>query len=165
MTRTTTTRAARTPRFWAVPVVVAGVALTAACSPIETDRPYSPSDGQRVYLTDDLSAHNLLMVSAGEGLPGTLLGAFANDSTEDVEFTIAPEGGAALTVPVPAGGAVYLGADDGFDAQLGSVDAPPGATLPMVVGVSTGEEADVPVPVMDGTLEEYAPYVPRPQLS
>ncbi|WP_139122982.1 hypothetical protein [Cellulosimicrobium cellulans] len=160
MTRTTTSRAARTLRFWAVPVVVAGVAVTAACSPIETTRPYSPSDGQRVDLTDDLRAVNLLMVSAGEGEPGTLLGAFANDSAEDVEFEIAPEGGAALTVPVPAGEAVYLGAEDGFDAQLGRVEVPPGAVLPMVVGVSTGVEKDVPVPVVDGTLEEYAPYVP-----
>jgi hypothetical protein len=160
VTRTTTTRAARTLRFWAVPVVVAGVAVTTACAPIETTRPYSPSDGLRVDLTDDLRAVNLLMITAGEGEPGKLVGAFANDSSEDVEFRIAPEGGAALSVPVDAQDAVYLGSEDGFDAQLGSVPVPPGAVLPMTVSVSTGEEQTVPVPVVDGTLEEYAPYVP-----
>lgn len=160
MTRTTTTRAARTLRFWAVPVVVAGVAVTAACSPIETTRPYSPSDGLRVDLTDDLRALNLLMITAGEGEPGTLVGAFANDSSEDVEFEIAPDGGAALAVPVAAGETVYVGTEDGFDAQLGRVDVIPGGVLQMTVGVSTGEEETVPVPVLDGTLEEYADLVP-----
>jgi hypothetical protein len=160
VTRTTTTRAARTLRFWAVPVVVAGVAATAACSPIETDRPYSPSDGLRVDLTDELRGLNLLVVSEDEGEPGALLGAFANDSAADVAFEIAPEDGAPLLIPVGAGETVYLGGDDGFDAQFGRVDAEPGGVLPVTVSVSTGEQATLSLPVLDGTLGEYAPYLP-----
>jgi hypothetical protein len=160
VTRTTTTRARRTLRAWAVPVVVATVAATAACSPIETNRPYSPSDGLRVNLTDDLRGLNLMVVTAGEGEPGAVIGAFANDTSEDVEFELAPEGGAGLTVPVEAGSTVYLGTEDGFDAQLGSVDAAPGGVLPVTVSVSTGEEETLSLPVLDGTLEEYAHLIP-----
>ncbi|MCB7136890.1 hypothetical protein [Cellulosimicrobium marinum] len=160
MTRTTTARAARTSRFWAVPVVVASVAVAAACSPIETDRPYSPSDGLRVDLADGVRGLNLMVVTAAEGDPGTLIGAFANDSSQDVEFEVTPEGGAGLTVPVASGETVYLGTEDGFDAQLGQVDAAPGAVLPVTVAVSTGEEQSLSLPVFDGTLEEYAHLVP-----
>jgi len=160
VTRTTTTRARRTLRAWAVPVVVAAVAVTAACSPIETTRPYSPSDGLRIDLTDDLRGLNLLVVTAAEGQPGTLVGALANDSTEDVEFAVAPEGGAPVLVPVAAGQTVYLGADDGFDAQLASVDVAPGGVLPVTVTASTGAEGALSLPVLDATLAEYAHLLP-----
>ena len=160
MTRTTTARARRTLRAWVVPAVVATVAVTAACSPIETDRPYSPSDGLRVNLTDDLRGLNLMVVSGGEGEPGALIGAFANESTQDEVFEIAPDGGAGLTVPVDAGSTVYLGTEDGFDAQFGSVDVPPGGVLPVTVSVSSGEEQTLSLPVLDGTLEEYAHLLP-----
>jgi len=153
-------RTARRPRYWAVPVVVASVVVASACSPIETDRPYSPSDGLRVDLTDELRGLNLMVVSAAEGEPGTLIGAFANDSSEDVEFDVLPDGGAALTVPVAAGETVYLGAEDGFEAMFGRVDAAPGAVLPVTVSVSSGEEKALSLPVLDGTLEEYAHLVP-----
>ena len=160
MTRTTTTRARRTLRAWAVPVVVAAVAVTAACSPIETTRPYSPSDGLRIDLTDDLRGLNLLVVTAAEGQPGTLVGALANDSTEDVEFDVTPEGGDPVTIPVAAGETVYLGTEDGFDAQIGRVDAAPGGVLPVTVSVTSGEEQSLSLPVLDGTLEEYAHLLP-----
>ncbi len=45
-----------------------------------------------------------------------------------------------MTIPVAAGETVYLGAEDGFDAQIGRVDAAPGAMLPVTVSTTTGEE-------------------------
>jgi hypothetical protein len=153
-------RATGRARAWAVPLLVAGVALASACSPIETNRPYSPSDGLRVDLTSELRGLNLLVVSAEDGEPGALVGAFANDSTEDVEFDVTPEGGAPVTIPVAAGETVYLGAEDGFDAQIGRVDAAPGAMLPVTVSTTTGEEQTLSLPVLDGTLEEYAHLLP-----
>ncbi|WP_240201361.1 hypothetical protein [Cellulosimicrobium cellulans] len=153
-------RATGRARYWAVPLVVASVAVASACSPIETTRPYSPSDGLRVDLTDDLRGLNLLVVSAAEGDAGALVGAFANDSTEDVEFDVTPEGGEPVTIPVAAGETVYLGAEDGFDAQIGRVDAAPGGMLPVTVGVTSGEEQSLSLPVLDGTLEEYAHLLP-----
>jgi len=155
-----TTRATGRARLWAVPVVVASVALAAACSPIETNRPYSPSDGVRVDLTDDLRGLNLFVVTAAEGDAGTLVGAFANDSSENVEFDVTPEGGAAATIPVAAGETVYLATEDGFEVLFGRIDAEPGAVLPVVVSVTSGEEQELALPVLDGTLEEYAHLVP-----
>ncbi|ARU50778.1 hypothetical protein CBR64_03970 [Cellulosimicrobium cellulans] len=140
--------------------MVASVAVASACSPIETNRPYSPSDGLRVNLTDDLRGLNLLVVSAAEGDAGALVGAFANDTTEDVEFDVTPEGGDPVTIPVAAGETVYLGTEDGFDAQIGRVDAAPGGVLPVTVSVTTGEEQTMSLPVLDGTLEEYAHLLP-----
>jgi len=140
--------------------VVASVAVASACSPIETNRPYSPSDGLRVDLTDDLRGLNLLVVSAADGDAGALVGAFANDSAEDVEFDVTPEGGDPVTVPVAAGETVYLGTEDGFDAQIGRVDVAPGGMLPVTVSVTSGEEQGMSLPVLDGTLEEYAHLLP-----
>ncbi|MGM7422647.1 hypothetical protein [Cellulosimicrobium sp. CpK407] len=136
------------------------MAVASACSPIETNRPYSPSDGLRVDLTDDLRGLNLLVVSAADGEAGALVGAFANDSTEDVEFDVTPEGGDPVTIPVAAGETVYLGTEDGFDAQIGRVDAAPGGVLPVTVSVTSGEEQGMSLPVLDGTLEEYAHLLP-----
>ncbi len=162
--RATTRAASRTTgrtRLRAVSAVVASVALATACSPIETNRPYSPSDGLRVDLTSELRGLNLLVVSAAEGEPGTLVGAFANDSDENVEFAVLPEGGAPVVIPVAAGEAVYLGTEDGFEVLLGRVDAEPGGTLPVVVSATSGEEQEMFLPVLDGTLQEYAHLVPE----
>ncbi len=65
-----------------------------------------------------------------------------------------------MTIPVAAGETVYLGAEDGFDAQIGRVDAAPGAMLPVTVSTTTGEEQALSLPVLDGTLEEYAHLLP-----
>jgi hypothetical protein len=152
-----------TPRrslMLAIPVIVASAVAVSACSPITTDIAYSPSDGVRVDLTDNVRALNLLIVSAAEGEPGTLLGGAANDSDEPVEITIAPEGTDAIDVPLEAGQTVYLGTEDGFEAQFGNVDAAPGSTIPVTVSASSGETQTVQVPVVNGALEEYKDYLP-----
>ena len=64
------------------------------------------------------------------------------------------------TSPAAARDTVYLGAEDGFDAQIGRVDAEPGAMLPVTVSATTGEEQTLSLPVLDGTLEEYAHLLP-----
>jgi len=152
-----------TPRrslMLAIPVIVASAVAVSACSPITTDIAYSPSDGIRVNLTDEVRALNLLIVSAAEGEPGTLLGGAANDSDEPVEITIAPEGTDPIDVPLEAGETVYFGVDDGFEAQFGNVDAAPGATISVTVTASTGESETAQVPVVNGALEEYKDYLP-----
>ncbi len=63
-------------------------------APHRDEPPVLPSDGLRVDLTSELRGLNLLVVTAEDGEPGALVGAFANDSTEDVEFDVTPEGGA-----------------------------------------------------------------------
>ncbi|MEN5073719.1 hypothetical protein ABE437_07880 [Isoptericola cucumis] len=142
----------------------AGTLLLAACSPTTTVMPYAPSDGARVNLTDTVRGLNLLVVSAAEGEPGTILGALANDSAETVEFELAPEGAAPLTVSVPAGETVYLGGGaaegEGLEALIDEVAAIPGGDLETTLS-GAGAQEEFAMPVFDGTLPEYADYVPE----
>ena len=144
----------------AIPVIVASAVAVSACSPLTTDIAYSPSDGIRVDLTNEVRALNLLIVSADEGEPGTLLGGAANDSDKPVEITIAPEGTDPIDVPLEAGETVYFSVDNGFEAQFGTIDAAPGATIPVTVSSSTGDSQTVEVPVLNGLLPEYEDYLP-----
>ncbi len=159
-------RSARRPARTVVAAASAatGALLLAACSPTTTVLPYAPSDGARVNLTDNVRGLNLLVASAGEGMPGTILGALANDSSEPVEFELAAEGTEPLVVTVPAGETVFLGsgAEDGesIEALIDEVATVPGGDLEATLS-GAGAEEEFPLPVFDGTLPEYAPYVPE----
>ncbi|WP_166850662.1 hypothetical protein [Isoptericola sp. BMS4] len=142
---------------------VAAAALLAACSPTTTVLPYAPSDGARVNLTDSVRGINLMVVSEGDGAPGALLGALANDSGEDVSFELATAGNDTVSLVVPAGETVYLSAPDqpeqSVDARLGAIDTYPGGELDATLS-GAGVDEEFGLPVFDGTLPEYAPYVP-----
>ncbi|MFC8599475.1 MULTISPECIES: hypothetical protein [unclassified Isoptericola] len=156
-------RSARPARTVAAASVMAGALLLAACSPTITTKPYAPSDGVRVNLTDQVRGINLMVVSEGEGEPGNLLGAVANDSAEDVDVVLTAEGADPLSVTVPAGGTIYLNADqEGAqveDPQIAAVAAQPGGDLDATLS-GAGVDQDFFLPVMDGTLPEYKDYVP-----
>ncbi|MFC7879366.1 hypothetical protein [Isoptericola sp. NPDC057391] len=156
-------RSARPARLVAAASVMAGALLLAACSPTITTKPYAPSDGIRVNLTDQVRGINLMVVSEGEGEPGAVLGALANSSAEDVDFVLAAEGAEPISLTVPAGQTVYLSADQegdqAVDAQLDTVATHPGGDLDATLS-GAGTEEDFFLPVMDGTLPEYAAWVP-----
>lgn len=158
MSRTPSRRSARRALLVA-PALAAGALLLAACSPTTTTLPYSPSDGRRVDVEPQLRGLNLLVVTTEEGEAGNLLGALTNDSADDVEFTLAADGADAVTVPVAGGQTVYLGTEDGEDLQLDAVSVAPGGVVPATLSVD-GTSVDFTIPVLDGTLPEYAPYVP-----
>lgn len=156
-------RSARPARTVAAASVLAGALLLAACSPTITTKPYAPSDGVRVNLTDHVRGINLMVVTNGEGEPGALLGALANDSAEDVTFELTAEGAEPMTLDVPAGQTVYLSAqpagDQVVDAVIDSVATQPGGDLDSTLS-GAGVDEDFYLPVMDGGLPEYAAYVP-----
>lgn len=156
-------RSARPARLVAAASVMAGALLLAACSPTITTKPYAPSDGIRVNLTDQVRGINLMVVSEGEGQPGAVLGALANGSADDVDFVLAAEGAEPISLTVPAGQTVYLSADhegdQAVDAQLDIVDTYPGGDLDATLS-GAGVDEDFSLPVMDGTLPEYADWVP-----
>ena len=62
--------------------VVAVVAVTVAgcSSPLTTTKDYAPSDGVRVVLGSSFSGANLLIITAGEGEPGVLVGGLTNST-------------------------------------------------------------------------------------
>ncbi|MFE5310492.1 hypothetical protein [Isoptericola sp. NPDC056605] len=157
-------RSARPARLVAAASVMAGALLLAACSPTITTKPYAPSDGVRVNLTDQVRGINLMIVSEGEGEPGAVLGALANGSAEDVDFVLAAEGAEPISLTVPAGQTIYLSADQvsdqAVDAQLGTVATHPGGDLDATLS-GAGTDENFFLPVMDGTLPEYAAWVPN----
>jgi hypothetical protein len=148
-----------------VGVAVAGLAL-AGCSatyPNTTQNAYSSSDGVRFTL-GDVRGSNLHVLVAAEGDPGTLQGGLINDSAEDRSVTLAI-GDEETVVELGPKETVLLGVSDaefeGYtEVTFAAVDAPPGGLVP--VTISTPEDGSIvqQVPVLDGTLPEYASQVP-----
>lgn len=153
-------RSARSARPGVVAAsVAAGALLLTACAPIITTEPYSPSDGTRVDLDARHRGLNLMVVSEGEGEPGNVFGALTNSSSEPVTFRLEVDGAAPLTVPVEPRQTVTLGTEDGIAATLDAVDTIPGGYLQATLSAGEVSE-DFALPVLDGTLPEYADHLP-----
>ena len=157
----------RTPRAAALATVLAVAGLTlAGCSatnPITTQDQYSASDGVRVTL-GDVRGSNLLVLSAAKGAPGLMQGGLINEGSEDRSVTLAigdeetvVELGPQETVLLGAGRA----AEDGFaEVLFAALDAEPGSVVQVTLATPEDGSIDVSVPVLDGTLPEYATAVP-----
>lgn len=150
-------------RLAAAPVVAVALIALAGCSTtnqITTDDPYDASDGVGAQV-GDVSAQNLLLLTAAEGEAGALIGALTNRGDESVEVTIAGEDDADATdVRVAAGQTVLLGGEDGEEVQFASMPVEPGAVTPLTLTTGPGGSVTVEVPVLDGTLPEYEEFVP-----
>jgi len=159
--RATAVRGARTIALAAVSAT--GALLLAACTPSTTTLNYDPSDGVGVSVLGeddrDLRGINLMVVSAGEGEAGNVLGALTNETADDASFMLEAPGAIPVTVDVPAGDTVYLGAEIGEEVLLDAVGAAPGDYLDAVLTVGP-DSKEFLLPVFDGTLSEYADYVP-----
>lgn len=143
--------------------LLAVVALT-GCSqtnPVTTDREYSAADGVRVSL-GDLRATNLLVVAAEKGGPGIVSGGVTNDGDTDTTVTLSVGDESGTTLDVPAGGAVLFGtgSDTGESIEVAAVPAAPGALATVTLSSPEAGSTTVQVPVLDGTLPEYAPLLP-----
>lgn len=145
-----------------VRIAFAAVALAAltGCSvtnPIQTQVVYSASDGVRVTVGATIEAKNLIVLTDAQGEPGALIGAVTNRGAQDTIVTIDVVGAGRHEVPLTAGQSFRFVGEDvlRFDA----VDARPGQT--MAITVSSGNEGatSATVPVLDGTLPEYAEVI------
>lgn len=153
----------RTP---ARPVVVGAVALVAAavlsgCSAtnqITTEMAYAASDGVRATL-GDLTAENLLLIAEAADTPAALQGALTNRGDDNLVVQI-ETGGGSERVSVTAGETVLLGGENGEEIVLDSAGAP-GSTVEMTLSTTDAGSLTVQVPVLDGTLPEYADLVPE----
>ena len=148
-----------------VGVTVAGLALAgcSATNPITTQDQYSASDGVR-FTIGDVRGSNLLVLTAAEGDPGTLQGGLINEGSEDRSVTIAI-GDEETVVELGPRETVLLGvgraAEDGFaEVTFPAIDVPPGGLVPVTLSTPEDGSIDVQVPVLDGTLPEYASDVP-----
>lgn len=151
-----------------VTAVLAGALLaTSGCGYIykqPTTIVYSASDGQMVNLTEGnkevVQFRNIMVISSAEGEPGRVLGTILNQSEKDATISLGFPG-ETLTVKIPAGKEVRL-EDDSNELLLKSTEAGPGLTLKTTVSSDvTPDSSEFLVPVLDGTLDEYAPYLPN----
>lgn len=140
---------------------VGAAALIAGCSvmtPIQTAEVYAAGDGVRVEIGDSLvRVENLMVLAAEEGGEGHVYGALVNDTGADVVIGLEIAGGG-IEMPVEAGQSILLGVDEPV-----VIPAVPGAPGSLVDATLTAEGAgSVPatVPVLDGTLAQYADYLP-----
>ncbi|WP_084128881.1 hypothetical protein [Demequina sp. NBRC 110055] len=139
---------------------LAAVAL-AGCSyvnPITTHKNYSASDGTQLVV-GDVSALNLIVLTEEVDAPATLIGTLINDSAEDVDLDISIDGQNTTNLTVPAGESVKLGPADGDTEVSGVAVAAPGLIANVAFAADTVDVHAVEVPVMDGTLPEYADLV------
>ncbi|MCV2395049.1 hypothetical protein OEB99_12085 [Actinotalea sp. M2MS4P-6] len=142
-----------------VALAVAAAATLSACAPEMTSRPYAASDGIDVTV-GALRGGNLLVLTAAEGDPGTVLGSLTNTGEAAITAQVgSPD--APVTVQIEPGATALLGPDH-VEVAIASVPAPPGALTTIMVASDVDGSATVDVPVLDGTLEAYASLVPTP---
>lgn len=144
-------------------VLAAGLSACSATNPITTAAVYEPSDGVRLDV-GDVRLGNLIVLSAGAGEPGLLIGYVTSTGTQDARVSLGGDGvSIEPDIRVPAGGTTLLTPDEGSEITLDSVPVPPGAYLTLEVAVEDGGTGTVGVPVLDGTLPAYADLVPAPE--
>jgi len=144
--------------------LVAGTAVlallgTAGCSAINdqaTTYSYAASDGI-VANVGPVLLRNLMVVAADGESQARVLGTAINTSDSPVQLSLAGPGSTA-SVTVPANGQIRF-EDDENETVVDSPGAAPGALVPLEVQVNS-ESAELDVPVLDGALAEYRPYIP-----
>ncbi|PWB98173.1 hypothetical protein [Homoserinimonas hongtaonis] len=149
--------------------IVASVALSAAITllvagcgfitPQATTDDYDASDGTNATI-GDVKVLNAIVVS-DNGVDGNLVTSVANNGSERVTVTFqfeSTEGKSDSKVTVASGQIKKLGVDEVF--LLEGINSEPGSLMPIFVqyGSETGKQ--VLVPVLDGSLPEYADLVP-----
>jgi hypothetical protein len=150
----------------ALAIGAAAAAGIGACSPINTQLEYAPSDGNRAELGDEIRVANLLVLTTGQGEPALVVGGVTNRTAETttVTFTFgADEAGAteSLDVQVAGRSTVLLNPshEDGETAILEASPVAPGANLPVTISTPTSGSTTVNVTVLDGTLAPYDTYL------
>lgn len=141
-------------------LLAAGAAL-AGCSqmsPQTTQLQYAASDGV-VQDAGALGVRNLLLVTDdGGGETANVVGTFVNSGETPFTLTVATENGQTEPIQVPAGGTTPVGVAQKLQVPI---DAQPGLLVPVTVSGS-GQELTASVPLLDGTLPEYATLTPSP---
>lgn len=153
-------------RLAAVSVIGAsllGVTTLAGCgyiAPQQTTVVYSASDGVRQDL-GNIELRNILLVSGGADKAGRVIGAVFNTSKTDIKVTINGSKGSQTEFTVKPGTPYYLN-EKSDSSILSTVTEGPGSMETIKVSQNGSGESSIElkVPVLDGTLAEYKPYLP-----
>lgn len=139
--------------------VLASVLALVGCSTDEENLAAS-SDGFRIEV-GALLMSNIMVLSAAEGQPGTVLGAVKNNGDDSVEVSVGLPGGQASSLEVAAGETLLLGPED-RSVRIPSMPVPVGATVELRLGSARDGSTTVAVPVLDDTFPRYEDLVPAP---
>ncbi|MFW0155889.1 hypothetical protein ACN08X_07610 [Rothia sp. P6271] len=123
---------------------------------------YSPSDGVSANV-GDIAVRNIMVIAESADADGRVLGTILNNGKEDATVTINFPAGAE-NITVPAGKEIRL-EDESHKLIIDPAGANPGLMLLDVKVSSNGHSEPVNIPVLDGTLPEYKPFVPNAAMS
>jgi hypothetical protein len=140
----------------ALAVMALGATGCGAINPQATTANYAPSDGISLNV-GDVQARNLMLVTNSAEEEARVLGSLVNNTENAQSLTLSVDGGS-VTIDVPAMTTKKL-EDDANKTILPSAGAEPGAHADVTAAIDgiTSEEA---VPVVNGALAEYRPYLP-----
>ena len=148
----------RSPRRTLALVALAVALPLAGCSatnPIQTERPYSPSDGIRATL-GPVQTTNLLVVGTAKGAPAAVSGGLVNTGADPQTVTVTVSGETS-TFTLPGNGSVLVGTGSGTGRtmRIASLDVDPGSLATVTLKVPSAGSATVQVPVVDGSTPQY----------
>lgn len=128
-------------------------------NPQQTTYQYAASDGIHAEV-GPAKLRNILIVASDENQPGRVIGAIYNSSPNDITVSLNGAGGAQAEVAVEKNSYTLLN-ESTDPVILSTAGGRPGSLVDITV---TEDETDmtqvIKVPVLDGTLPEYAPYLP-----
>ncbi len=157
------------PRIAASIALIGALAATlTSCTfvtPQATQNRYDPSDGVSGTV-GDLQLRNVLVVTSEDGGDGNVLLTVVNEGeTDDLELTLQYEGEGERTDESVEIGAdsTDVGYNEGDEIRMTGVDLRPGQLVPIYFQYGEEQGLELQVPVLDGSLEQYADYVPEPE--
>ncbi len=133
-------------------------------APQATTDPYSPSDGIDVTVAG-VDVRNLMLIAdeEAENFNVVFTGVNTGDETVQLRISFVDANGtstATADFEVKPGSTPFGAVDGEFPPVLVSIpDLAPGAMVTAFLQVPGGADVERQVPVLDGTLAEYRPYV------
>ncbi len=139
--------------------IVLGATGCSMVTPHATTIPYSAADGVNIPDSGPLKVRNAMLVAGESGESANFLAAVVNDGGEAASLLVGIDGDT-QTVRVPAYSAVSLGYDGAEPLLFTGLDATAGANVELTFQSGESEGVAYNVPVLDGTLEYLADFVP-----
>lgn len=149
-------RGRRTATVAAFALLAAGMTGCSAVNQQATSLHYAASDGI-VFDVASIEARNLMLVTNSADEKARFIGSLINDTDQaaSVELTV---DGNSTTVEVPKKSSVEL-EDDANKTVVPSAGVEPGSHADLTVKVGSSSAAES-LPVVNGVLPEYRPYLP-----
>ena len=129
---------------------------------IDSMQAYAPSDGSQIDI-GNVKLRNFIYLSNGAGgkLIGSVVNNDANDITVQFEYTDFDTRTQTDPITVSAGETLGLGAGSDTEGLPVTISGLPGQKITIWVSINGATGQELVVPVLDGTLEQYAPLVEK----